>query len=376
MICALSRILRENFDIQWTPENSQIRCLAHVVNLVVQKILAALEEAEDPDVEDYYIPHKDLPFHYDPNADPDLAGLEQEKFEKEHEGTEEEDADAVFMAALAPELKKLSPLAKLRATTVKICSSPQRRKRFKSGSTELYQGQRAESGKLLCSLMVVRDVKHRWNYTEELRSLLLQPEDWQLLEKLGAMLQIFTHVTLQMSKSHTPTLPWVLPMYEHMVKALGVNRDDETLLPSLRTAATAGLEKLNVYYEKAKQCQFNVIATLLHPRLGMRWFKNLDKDRAANAKTLFEFAFDAYEKTHAEKLKRAPKSPRKVAKSGNSFLDDVCMLDGDDDDLIPMQPEFERFYMAYQTHGRGDINKPLAWWKVGSHNNDSFLRLT
>ncbi|KAJ7131151.1 hypothetical protein C8R44DRAFT_612967 [Mycena epipterygia] len=52
LIRALSRLLREKFDVQFVPENSQIRCLAHVVNLVVQKMLAALEEAPDHAVED------------------------------------------------------------------------------------------------------------------------------------------------------------------------------------------------------------------------------------------------------------------------------------------------------------------------------------
>ncbi|KAJ7876318.1 hypothetical protein B0H14DRAFT_2252522, partial [Mycena olivaceomarginata] len=67
LIRALSDILRQGFDIQWAPENSQIRCIAHVVNLVVQKILATLDEAHDPEEQDYYIPNKDLPFHYDPD---------------------------------------------------------------------------------------------------------------------------------------------------------------------------------------------------------------------------------------------------------------------------------------------------------------------
>ncbi|KAJ7691056.1 hypothetical protein B0H14DRAFT_2251304, partial [Mycena olivaceomarginata] len=58
---------RQGFNIQWAPENSQIRCIAHVVNLVVQKILATLDEAHDPKEQDYYIPNKDLPFHYDPD---------------------------------------------------------------------------------------------------------------------------------------------------------------------------------------------------------------------------------------------------------------------------------------------------------------------
>jgi hypothetical protein len=46
------------------------------VNLVVQKILATLNEADDPEMVDYYLPNKDFPFHYDPDTDPVLWDLE------------------------------------------------------------------------------------------------------------------------------------------------------------------------------------------------------------------------------------------------------------------------------------------------------------
>ncbi|KAF8181003.1 hypothetical protein K438DRAFT_1976453 [Mycena galopus ATCC 62051] len=108
------------FDIQFTPDNSQIRCLAHV--------------AEDPAIDDYYLVNKDLPFHYDPDDDPEVMALEMEKFTKEHDATTEEDSDVQLMTSLGPEFEKLSALGKLRATTIKICSSPQCHKRLKATS--------------------------------------------------------------------------------------------------------------------------------------------------------------------------------------------------------------------------------------------------
>ncbi|KAJ7440018.1 hypothetical protein FB451DRAFT_1191806 [Mycena latifolia] len=117
-------------------------------------------------------------------------------------------------------------------------------------------------------------------------------------------------VTLQMSRSSTPTLPWVLPMYEMMLKHLRKSEADTKLSGSLRQAATAGLEKLETYYAKARGCQFNVIATLLHPSLGMTWFRRLDahaptSERAAHAKVLFEHDYQSYkEKDDAENLSR------------------------------------------------------------------------
>ncbi|KAJ7349996.1 hypothetical protein DFH08DRAFT_958931 [Mycena albidolilacea] len=65
----LIRTLMEKFDIQFAPDNSQICCIAHVVNLVVHKFLAAFNEAADPYNDDYYVPNKDESFHY--NIDDD-----------------------------------------------------------------------------------------------------------------------------------------------------------------------------------------------------------------------------------------------------------------------------------------------------------------
>jgi hypothetical protein len=108
--------LREKFDIQFVPENSQIRCLAHIVNLVVQKLLSTLNEATDPDLEDYYLRNKDLPFHYDPEDDPDLRDMEQEVFNEDldEEDDAEESAASFMTAAGAGELEKLTPLQKVR----------------------------------------------------------------------------------------------------------------------------------------------------------------------------------------------------------------------------------------------------------------------
>ena len=46
--------------------------MAHVVNLIVQAILAELNEADDPEQDDYYIPNKHIPFHYDPDDDKEV----------------------------------------------------------------------------------------------------------------------------------------------------------------------------------------------------------------------------------------------------------------------------------------------------------------
>ncbi|KAJ6597357.1 hypothetical protein B0H10DRAFT_2087659 [Mycena sp. CBHHK59/15] len=65
---------------------------------------------------------------------------------------------------------------------------------------------------------------------------------------------MFTKVTKQMSRSSTPTLPWVLPM--GMLRHLLSSKDDLNLDVRLCTAAEAGHGKLEVYYSKAATANY------------------------------------------------------------------------------------------------------------------------
>lgn len=94
----LGILLLKRYGIQFSPENGQIRCLAHVVNLVVQKILSELDEADDPALRDYYEANKHLPIHYDPNEDEEIQAFHNEADENvesdsEDDGDEEEEED-------------------------------------------------------------------------------------------------------------------------------------------------------------------------------------------------------------------------------------------------------------------------------------------
>jgi hypothetical protein len=57
--------------------------VCHVVNLVVQAVLAALGEADDPDNIDYYTLNKEQPLHLDIDTDPDQIELDNEEFPDE-----------------------------------------------------------------------------------------------------------------------------------------------------------------------------------------------------------------------------------------------------------------------------------------------------
>ncbi|KAI1787148.1 hypothetical protein LXA43DRAFT_896683, partial [Ganoderma leucocontextum] len=114
---------------------------------------------------------------------------------------------------------------------------------------------------------------NRWvlDGDETTQLLFLTVQEWELLAKIGALLQVFTKVTKEMSRSCTPTLPYVLPMYEHMFKSLDMYARDEKISPDIRNAAAAGLRKLNEYYSLAKASQVTLLATSMSSHHAVCW---------------------------------------------------------------------------------------------------------
>lgn len=103
--------------------------MAHVINLIVQSILAAFNEAPPPDEEDWYFKNKHLPIHYDPDLDPDHRALEDEaeddaesledalEFENPTNLTPAELEEVEILATQAKSKKPLTALQKVRNCT-------------------------------------------------------------------------------------------------------------------------------------------------------------------------------------------------------------------------------------------------------------------
>jgi hypothetical protein len=90
--------------------------MCHVVNLVVQAILAALGEADDPDEVDYYTLNKEQPLHLDISADPDQVELDAEEFQDEEVVNDEDEVAPEENIILEEEEKQKateSPLSKV-----------------------------------------------------------------------------------------------------------------------------------------------------------------------------------------------------------------------------------------------------------------------
>lgn len=77
LVRTLGTLMLQRYGIPFHPENGQIRCLAHVVNLIVQRILKEILEVNDnPEDNDYFLLNKHLPIHYNPEYDEDVTAME------------------------------------------------------------------------------------------------------------------------------------------------------------------------------------------------------------------------------------------------------------------------------------------------------------
>ncbi|KAF8347489.1 hypothetical protein F5887DRAFT_882038, partial [Amanita rubescens] len=77
LVATAGRILETRYGVAYSPD-MHIRCIAHVINLVVQAFLHQLDEAEHPDKEDHWAVNGELPIHYDIQADEDIRLMEME----------------------------------------------------------------------------------------------------------------------------------------------------------------------------------------------------------------------------------------------------------------------------------------------------------
>ncbi|KAF9552914.1 hypothetical protein CPC08DRAFT_646303, partial [Agrocybe pediades] len=365
--------------IPHTPD-MHIRCIAHVINLVVQDFLHKIDEAEDPDKEDWYETCKDLPIHYDPSSDEEQEKLDKEDLSKITVGPEDtpDDSDE---AELAEALGDESAVKRLRFITTKIVSSPQRRLQFRKIAKEKYAGKSDPSVARLAELMVIRDI-HTWTFNNEaLRAIVLSKNDWKQLEQIADVLEIFTEATLQMSISQYPTIPFVLPVYELMKNKLTLTIESPAVPPLLRGAARAALSKLHKYREKALNNQYYKLAAVLHPGMRAEWFKLTVKgsdpigqrDAVSKAETLFRHVAATY-------IKDEVSEPTPTQSDDNAFREAAAssaggvlssILDFEIDDIVvpaTMTPKemFEdelRRYLRFEG-GRGNAMNPLVWWKV------------
>ena len=122
------KFLLAKYNIHFHTDNARIWCLAHVVNLIVQWILADLDEADHPDINNYYLGNKHLPIHYDPNEDEEIQAWEMDDVSDDEETDDTEKALRKATGAaleddkLGIELEVTGDLSEVKKVRVPHCS--------------------------------------------------------------------------------------------------------------------------------------------------------------------------------------------------------------------------------------------------------------
>ena len=199
LIATVSCILLTKYGI---PEsnNHQIRCICHIVNLVIQAILATLGEVDDPTENNCFLLKKDQLFHLDSKMDPDQLALDQEEFQEDAKNVEPENIameDEEKLEATQSPLSKvcvhlfgLNPTSLTEICTIssvslliakKSMSTPQQWKKFQQCAIARYP----QPNDRRQSLAMVKDIHTCWNY---MHTMIQQA---QLLQEVG--LHIFSH---------------------------------------------------------------------------------------------------------------------------------------------------------------------------------------
>lgn len=81
LVTTAARCLLVQYGINPSP-HMHIRCVAHVINLVVQAFLHGMDEADDPNITDYFEINKDMPIHYNVDEDEDQLEMENEELKE------------------------------------------------------------------------------------------------------------------------------------------------------------------------------------------------------------------------------------------------------------------------------------------------------
>jgi hypothetical protein len=188
-----------------------------------------------------------------------------------------------------------------------------------------------------------------------------------------------------MSKSKTPTLPWAIPMYQHMQESLRDNLADTSLPPRMHQSIKKGLAKLEHYYDLAKLNHFNIIATgeyfhiypkallqlmdltVCHPALCLSWFRLINSDSYDHAKEVFEYHFQEYQASIPEP---DPSQQASEPVESKSFLASIaCRSSSSLFSAATPQPASELERYALLEHGIQEcdaLENPLMWWKVST----------
>jgi hypothetical protein len=244
-------------------------------------------------------------------------------------------------------------------------------------------------------------------------------------------LQPFTEVTLQMSHSTIPTIPFVLPLYHKMENHLEMVSTSWEHSFKIQHAAEQGLQKLGKYSSVAKTHHSYILGTgescccslsskyrrscyihlVLHPCLRSHWFAvtadpndaTTQEEAIDTAEVVFKYIAETYLETPTSQAPTvAPKPHAKPVMKTPSFLASACSFQRPvtaasvatiskrtpQEELADELKRYLNFEAAPMERQEGEevtsdeplahevLLNPLLWWKVSTLFSASISQLS
>jgi hypothetical protein len=239
-------------DIAYIPIQQRIRCFAHIIHLAVE---AALNELPNPEL-------------FDPTAtgDPELIAKWGEAL-----------LDKEYMAGLKEDL-----VGRIQDLVRQLRSSGQRCEALQEVIHEGNRDGRFRTAAPIPALQLVRRVPTRWSscfrmidcwlhLTPAINSLVKNPnpasltrddvlkvKHTEIVNDIRGFLAFFNVTQETLACEKTPTLPFVLPLYEDLLGAL--NELSDTKYPKLMHAIHASVQKLKKYQAECRRSDLYTLA--------------------------------------------------------------------------------------------------------------------
>jgi len=312
---------------------SYIRCLAHILNLIVKDILKELKSGT-------------------------MAEAKAQFFESSNQQNGQLSAE--------------SAVAKLRLVVLYIARSPQRRQHWKD----------------LAEKFVQYDVDTRWNSTydmihdalklklqliqyikdePELEQLILLPQDWELLKQLCDVLKSFSEYTKALSEGR-PTITTAFGVYfelSDLLKSVTLRTGQwASYHQSITTAVQAGLVKFEKYWSLLDNQLIYYIAAVLDPRIKGLWLQKKLQNGDAIVAKVRQFLCSKY---------KLPDSAQTVESEASEFAKtktstQLRMLREVQSNTISKANDIDRYFdlPVVNWDGGDDPDWLIRWWRNNS----------
>jgi hypothetical protein len=338
--------------------DTQVRCMAHVINLAAQAILRNLkaEAPEDGIPDDDTAP--DPPTRQTParaqapiiRAPGEILSIIRHVFTKVR-------ASNLLLEALEAQchLKKIAFLR------------PNKDCKTRWNSTHA----------LICRALALRPALKQLCSTEKrLRPFRLVADEWLLLEDLRDLLNSFVNATEGLSGGLYPTISFQLPYFAVLtenIKTFLENHARQSPNSPLLAAATAGLSHLKKYMQDTENFSTQKLAIILDPRFKIQGFTTMGWSPAAVGVTRARFESileDEYRNNtvpgiQSSQVRRVPVDENLTAMFGDMGRSAQATAGME-------ASETARYLCEPPVHLNSD---PLHWWKLNEHRFPTLARM-